>query len=146
MAFTDGFFYTNKKMKQYPEKILVAWGEAISGNAEIRDWLMKNGYPELGLFVFALYFDKKASDWLMKHAPHLLATVKAVEGKKDARAWLQKGYPLLHQVALAADDDKEAMRNLVIHDRIMAVIAQKIKSVKDDIEEANNDVHRWGYE
>ena len=36
-------------MKKYPEKIVVAWGEAISGNIEIRDWLMKNNYPELGL-------------------------------------------------------------------------------------------------
>ena len=39
---------------EYPPKILVAWGEAISGNGEIRDWLIKNGYPELGLFTFAL--------------------------------------------------------------------------------------------
>ena len=36
--------------RQYPVKVLVAWGEAISGNAEFRDWLLGNGYPELGLF------------------------------------------------------------------------------------------------
>lgn len=124
----------------------MAWGEAISGNTEIRDWLMKNGYPELGLFCFALYFDKKATAWLLKNAPHLLALIKAVEGKKDARVWLTKGFPLLHQVALAADGEKAEMEHLLRTDRLMAGLAQKIKFVKDQIEEANNDVHRWGFE
>lgn len=134
-------------MKKYAEKILIAWGEAISGNAEIRNWLMKNNYPELGLFCHALYFDKGANDWLMKHAPHLLATIKGVEGKKDAIRWLEKNeFFLLARVAKAADNDKEQMRWLMLNDKLFGVIAQRIKSVKDDIEEANNDVHRWGYE
>ena len=98
-------------MKKYPEKIVIAWGEAISGNLEIRDWLMKNNYPELGLFCHALYFDKSASDWLMKNAPHFLATIKGVEGKKDAIRWLEiNGFNLLAKVAKAADNDKEQMR------------------------------------
>ncbi|MGC6470282.1 MAG: hypothetical protein ACON4E_03305 [Flavobacteriales bacterium] len=134
-------------MKHYPEKILVAWGEAISGNTEIRDWLMKNNYPELGLFCFALYFDKKASNWLLKNAPHLLATIKGVEGKKEALIWLEKnGFHLLARVAKAADEDKNQMKWLMINDRLFALIAQRIKMIKDDIEEINNDVHRWGYE
>jgi hypothetical protein len=134
-------------MKHYPEKILIAWGEAISGNTQIRDWLMKNHYPELGLFCFALYFDKKATEWLMKNAPHLLATIKGVEGKKDAINWLDKnGFKLLSKVARAADDDEEQMRWLMLNDRLFGLIAQRIKLVKDEIEEANNDVHRWGFE
>ena len=134
-------------MKQYSEKIVVAWGEAISGNIEIRDWLMKNNYPELALFCYALYFDKSASDWLMKNAPHLLATIKGVEGKKDAIHWLEiNGFKLLAKVAKAADNDKEQMRWLMLNDKLFGVLAQRIKLVKDDIEEANNDVHRWGYE
>ena len=134
-------------MKHYPEKILVAWGEAISGNTEIRDWLMKNNYPELGLFCFALYFDKKASNWLLKNAPHLLATIKGVEGKKEALIWLEKnGFHLLARVAKAADEDKNQMKWLMINDRLFALIAQRRKMIKDDIEEINNDVHRWGYE
>ena len=134
-------------MKKYPEKIVVAWGEAISGNLEIRDWLMKNNYPELGLFCHALYFDKSASDWLMKNAPHLLATIKGVEGKKDAIRWLEiNGFKLLAKVAKAADNDKEQMRWLMRNDKLFGILAQRIKLVKDDIEEANNDVHRWGYE
>ncbi len=134
-------------MKKYSEKIIVAWGEAISGNLEIRDWLMKNNYPELGLFCYALFFDKSASDWLIKNAPHLLATIKGAEGKKDAIRWLEiNGFKLLAIVAKAADNDKEQMRWLMINDKLFGLLAQRIKLVKDDIEEANNDVHRWGYE
>ena len=134
-------------MKKYSDKIVVAWGEAISGNTEIRDWLMKNNYPELGLFCHALYFDKSATDWLMKNAPHLLAMVKGVEGKKDAIKWLEiNGFPLLVRIAKAADNDKEQMRWLMLNDKLFGVLAQRIKTVKDEIEEANNDVHRWGYE
>ena len=139
----QGFFIG---MKKYPEKILLAWGEAIGGNAEIRDWLLKEGYPELGLFCFALYFDKKASNWLLKNTPHLLALIKATEGKKDARMWLKAKFPVLYQVALAADGEVSEMEHLLKTDRLMAGIAQKIKFTKDLIEEANNDVHRWGFE
>ena len=41
----------NKGVK-YPAKILVDWIDAICGNSEIRDWLIKNGYEDLGLFTF----------------------------------------------------------------------------------------------
>jgi hypothetical protein len=131
-------------MKQYSEKILIAWGEAISGNSEIRDWLMKHGYPELGLFCFALYFDKEATQWLMKQAPHLLATIHAVEGKKGALLWLIKNnFPLLVKLAKASDGDKEEMQWLMKNDPLFAALSQRIKKVKDDIEEKNNDPHHW---
>ena len=133
-------------MKKYPVKILLAWGEAIGGNSEIRDWLIKKGHPELGLFCFALYFDKKASDWLFKNTPHLLALIKATEGKKDARMWLKAKFPILHKVALAADGEIAEMEYLLKTDSLMAGIALKIKYTKDKIDEANNDVHRWGFE
>lgn len=133
-------------MKKYPEKILLAWGEAIGGNVEIRDWLLKEGYPELGLFCYALYFDKKSCEWLLKNTPHLLALIKASEGKKDALMWLKAKFPVLYKVALAADGEVFQMENLMRTDKLMAGIAQKIKFTKDKIEEANNDVHRWGFE
>ena len=50
---------------EYPAKVLLAWGEAISGHVGLRDWLMKNGYPELGIFTFALRNKKEARQWLM---------------------------------------------------------------------------------
>ena len=68
-----GLFKKNKDKKKagkssikpinYPPKILVAWGEAISGNSKILDWLMKNGYPELGIFCHALKNDVKGKDY-----------------------------------------------------------------------------------
>ena len=83
----------------------------------------------------------------MKNAPHLLAIIKGVEGKKDAIRWLEiNGFKLLAKVAMAADNDKEQMRWLMLNDKLFGLLAQRIKLVKDDIEEANNDVHRWGYE
>ena len=98
------------------------------------------------MFCFALYFDIKATNWLLKNTPHLLALIKAVEGKKDARMWLKAKFPMLYQVALAADGEIDEMKYLLKTDRLMAGIAQKIKFTKDQIEEANNDVHRWGFE
>ena len=66
--------------------------------------------------------------------------------KKDARILLKVKFPVLYQVALAADGEASEMEHLLKTDRLMAGIAQKIKYTKDQIEEANNDVHRWGFE
>ena len=70
---------------QYPAKVLLAWGEAISGNREIRDWLMQNGYAELALTCHALHLDDSARSWLMANQhQHLMALVTGSEG--DAQA------------------------------------------------------------
>ena len=53
---------------------------------------------------------------------------------------------MLAKVARAAVNDKEQMRWLMVNDKLFGLLAQRIKLVKDDIEEANNDVHRWGYD
>ena len=50
---------------EYPAKVLLAWGEAISGHTGLRDWLMRNGYPELGIFTFALRNQREARQWLI---------------------------------------------------------------------------------
>ena len=46
----------------------------------------------------------------------------------------------------AENNDSVLIEYLLKNDRLMAGIAQKIKFIKDQIEEANNDVHRWGFE
>ncbi|MCB0767680.1 MAG: hypothetical protein KDB95_10785, partial [Flavobacteriales bacterium] len=86
----------------YPAKVLLAWGEAISGHAELRDWLMKNGYPELGLFTFALRNKPEAREWLMKNGhPHLMAIITGIEGDTKALEWLERnGMSVLKHVAL----------------------------------------------
>ena len=49
---------TIKKIN-YPAKVLLAWKEAISGNVELRKYLLKSKYKELGVFCFALMNDEK---------------------------------------------------------------------------------------
>lgn len=128
----------------YPVKILVAWGEAISGNSGIRDWLMKNGYPELGLFTFALRNQEEALVWLMKNNfPHLAALINGMEGNKQALLWLEdNGFGKLKMMALAGDNHEEATKVLMKNDKLLAMLALKMGAVKDSIEEDNNDVHK----
>jgi hypothetical protein len=133
----------------YPAKILLAWAEAIDGNKEIRTWLFENGYPELGIFVYALHNKEDAKQWLMeKNFPHLAATVSGAEGKEDAVKWLlQYGFDVLAKAALAGDGDEEAFKWLIRNNhREMAIVGKKIEKVKDQIERDNNDVHKISQE
>lgn len=133
----------------YNDKILVAWGEAISGNTKIRDWLTQNGFPELGIFCFALRNKNDAREWLMKNGhPHLFALINGVEGNKNALMWLKvHQFALLHKMALAGDGDQAAFEWLVQNGyKILALIAKKIEFIKDQIEENNNDPHRISFD
>ncbi len=129
----------------YPAKILLAWGEAISGNIEIRTWLVNNGYKELGLFVFALRNKSDAREWLFENNyPHLMATVAGAEGKKDAVEWLfHHKFDVLAHTALTGDGEEESFQWLLRHGhKEMAIIGKKIEEVKDEIERDHNDVHK----
>lgn len=127
----------------YPPKILVAWGEAISGNSEINDWLMKNGYPELGIFCHALKNDVKGKNWLMNNGyPHLLAMISGGEGDEIALKWLEEfNFTLLKYMALAIDGHPAAKKWLREYDMLYATLAFKMEEVKDHIELRNNDPH-----
>ena len=128
----------------YPVKILVAWGEAISGNGKIRDWLMKNGYPELGLFTFALRNKDEAKIWLLENNfPHLLALINGIEGNPQALQWMdENGFKKLKLMAMTADHSEEAGKILANSDKLLLMLALKMGSVKDAIEIDNNDVHK----
>ena len=149
-----GLFSKNKKAKNkaekssikpinYPPKILIAWGEAISGNSKILDWLMKNGYPELGIFCHALKNDVKGKDWLMNNGyPHLLAMISAGEGDEIAIKWLTEfDFDLLKYMGLAIDNHPGAKKWLREYDMIYATLAFKMAEVKNHIEMRNNDPH-----
>jgi hypothetical protein len=129
----------------YPVKILVAWGEAISGNGDIRDWLLKNGYPELGLFTFALRNQDEAMAWLIKNNfPHLAALINGMEGNKQALQWLgDNGFSTLKLMAYVGDGNEEATKILMKSDKLLAMLALKMGAVKDEIERDNNDVHKF---
>lgn len=131
---------------EYPAKILLAWGEAISGHAGLRDWLIKNGYPELGLFTYALRNKQDARKWLMENGhPHLMAIITGIEGDKQALEWLDRnGMHVLNQVALAGDGDEAAFRWLVDHGhRELAMIGHKMHLVKRAMDERYTDPHHY---
>ena len=132
----------------YPAKILLAWGEAISGNPEIRDWLGKNGYPELYTFVFALNLKDDAREWLVKNKyPHLFALIQGVERNPQALKWLQdNGFETLFHMALAGDGNKESLNWLKLNQRDFAHLAKKIQIRKDQIQLDNDDVHKMSPE
>jgi len=127
----------------YPPKILLAWGEVISGNSKIRDWMMKNGYPELGIFYHALRNDVKAKEWLMKNGyPHLLAMISGGEGDQIALKWLEQfDFFILKHMAMAIDGHSGAKNWLMNHDKIYAGLALKMEIVKNEIDLKNNSPH-----
>lgn len=130
----------------YDVKVLLAWGECISGNDKITEWLLKNSFRELGLFRYALRNEEHSRDWLVNNGfPHLQALISGIEGKEDALKWLERhGYAMLHEMALAADGDTEAMARLMRPETtVFAMLAQKMAYVKDNIEDAKRDIHRF---
>ena len=132
------------KPLNYSEKILVAWGEAISGNTKIRDFLIKNGYKELGVFCFALTNDHNSIKWLMQNGyTHLAAMIKASEEDQQALKWLHDNkFDILKFMALAIQGDKNAMKWLNAKDPFAGQLAHKMKLVKDHIDDRNNSVHQ----
>lgn len=128
----------------YPAKVIIAWAEAIGGNTKIRDWLGKNGYPELYTFVYALNLKTDAKEWLMKNNyPHLVALIDATERNETARKWLlRNNFTILWNIALAADGDITSTNWLLQYERDFAMVALKMQMVKMDIETDNSDPHK----
>jgi hypothetical protein len=131
-------------IKEYPSKIILAWSEAVDGNVAIRDWLMANGYPELGLFVFALHLKKEARQWLMDNGnAHLMATIECAEGRPQACMWLQKfELEILEKVARAADNDEHAAQWLLDRQyQDFLRLSMRIRKVKNEIQSRHDDMH-----
>ena len=142
---------SNKKSKkiilkqlEYPSKILIAWREAIGGNVEFRDFLIRSPYKELGIFCFAILNDKKSRRWLLdNNYGHLLATIEGIEGKDSALVFLKKnGFDLLFHFARSADSWKDSQIWLQKKDKLLYAISLKIEYVKDEIELRNQDPHK----
>ncbi len=133
---------------EYPAKILLAWGEAISGNTQIRDWLIKNGFPELGIFVFALHLKADARKWLMEHGhPHLMAVIRGVEGENKALEWLEAHDMVVLRKVAECGGDEEAFQWLLKNEhRELAMLGLKMWSIKMQIEDDHNDPHKFSRE
>jgi len=133
-----------KGLEKYNAKILVAWGEAITGNKEIREWLTKNGYVELGVFCFALTNDAKSRKWLMDNDfPHLMAMINGIERNKKALDWLGiNKFHVLRNMALAADGFESSTKWLKDKHPSLLMLASKMRFIKIQIDERNYDPHR----
>lgn len=132
--------------KEYPAKIIIAWTEAVSGNAKIRDWLIKNEYPELGLFCFALNNRDSAREWLMENGhPHLMALIRGAEGDPNALLWLKKyKFDILEKVARGGDNDDDSVHWLVNNNlNDFANLSLRIREVKNAIEDDNTNYHKF---
>ena len=142
---------SNKKSKkiilkqlEYPSKILIAWREAIGGNVEFRDFLIRSPYKELGIFCFAILNDKKSRKWLLdNNYGHILATIEGIEGKESALVFLKKnGFDLLFHFARSADSWEDSQTWLQKKDKLLYAISLKIEFIKDEIELRNQDPHK----
>lgn len=136
------------KPLNYSSKILVGWAEAIGGNIELRDWFLSSDeYKELGMCVHALLLKEDAREWLMKNGyAHLMAMVNGAEGNANAVHWLNKAnFQVLKHVALAGDGEVASV-NWLIKNRHpeFAMIAERIRVLKDQIEDTHNDIHSFG--
>ena len=142
---------SNKKTKkiilkqlEYPTKVLIAWREAIGGNVEFRDFLIRSPYKELGIFCFAILNDKKSRKWLLdNNYGHLLATIEGIEGKDSALVFLKEnGFDILFHFARSADSWKDSQIWLQKNDKLLYAISLKIEFIKDEIELNNEDPHK----
>ena len=132
------------KQLEYPSKVLIAWREAIGGNVEFRDFLIRSPYKELGIFCFAILNDKKSRKWLLdNNYGHLLATIEGIEGKDSALVFLKKnGFDLLFHFARSADSWKDSQIWMQKKDKLLYAISLKIEYVKDEIDLRNQDPHK----
>lgn len=132
-------------MKEYPLKILVAFGEAVDNNVKIHQWLLDNGYPELAALVSCLRGKREAEEWLKKNKfNHLLAFHYAVYDDENARKWLAiYKYNTLARLADATNGHKPAMEYFrKTNQNIFIRLAIKIKKLKDQVIFDANDYHK----
>ncbi len=137
----------NLKPINYPAKIILAWAKAVEGDPKFSLWLKENGYEELYRATKAIYLQDEHRDWLMENGyAHLLAMINAAEGNKIAQKWLQKNkMDLLYHISMAVEGNDESwiwLRKNATQD--LFILAQTIKKIKDQIEEAHNDIHKFG--
>jgi len=129
----------------FPSKVISVWSEAIIGNKQCQEILLKSEFKALGIFVYALNLKDDAREWLMVNGyAHLMAMINAVEGNMDALRWLELNkFDILYHMALGGDGDKDAIKWLVKNGhQDMALITKQIEHIKDLIEMENNDVHK----
>ena len=124
------------QMTRYTVKILLAFGCTFEpGSDEIFEWLMKNGYPELGAFSRAIQGEAKAKEWLMKNGfLQLVAIDNVIDKDENAEEWLLRNHfevDLAFARAINCDDDAtEWLEKREL--QVFVIIAKKIRKNLDD--------------
>ena len=134
-----------KELFEYPAKILVAFGEAVSGNMKIHKWLLTNNYVELAALAAALQADKEAFTWLMTHGfNHFAAYCNAVDGDNQAKEWLIKHkFDFLVVMVDAIELNPVALAWFKKHNLpIFTVINHKIYKLKEAQHREYNNVYK----
>ena len=130
----------------YHPKIIMAWAKGIEGESQLLDYLYKNGYKELVMATHAIRLKDEATEWLMKNGyPHFVAMINAAEGNQQALAWLKKNnFTLFYNMALAIESENEGFKWINQNStQEIFYLTKCIKSVKDEIEHRNNDIHKY---
>lgn len=100
----------NQGLLKYNVKVLLALEKAIEGKDAFFQWLVENGYPELGAFSNFLHDDPGAEKFLVQTGNGWLGLLShAIDGDQRAREWVRVN---LHQAnlmfALACREDEKA--------------------------------------
>jgi len=133
------------KAKTYPDKILLAWGEAMVENEAITKWLSSNGYPELVSTVLSLRGSKQADKWLFEQGhPELVAFVEWANEKEAAGNWLKEhGFEVYYYLGAAANEVEGAMQWLADkNQKALLILAQRLKQTVTEVHFDANDVHK----
>jgi len=129
-------------LETYPTKILLAFTEAVGGNEQLFEWLLKNDFPELALLSKSLRGGVRSNELLIiQNFPQFAAFDAAIHADPKAIVWLKKNdFIFLIRLAEASQGKKIALdwfenNNL----KIFVMLARKIKSF---IENQVFDVHK----
>jgi len=100
----------NQGLLKYNVKVLLALEKSIEGKDAFFQWLVENGYPELGAFSNFLHDDPGAEKFLVQTGNGWLGLLShAIDGDPRAREWVRVN---LHQAnlmfALACREDEKA--------------------------------------
>ena len=118
----------------YPAKIWLAFGEAVTGNEAISDWLLRNGYPEVAALAHSIQGSEEALAWLLKNKFfHLAALDGAIDEDPKAYKWLKESNHLFLIVFADACHANPAAIDWFHKHHLEAIlmIARKIKDLRD---------------
>jgi hypothetical protein len=123
------------RLETYPTKILLAFTEAVGGNEDLFEWLLKNGYSELALLSKSLRGGETSNQILIqKKFPQFAAFDAAIHGDVKAIIWLKKNkFVFLIRLADASRGTEIAIQWFKKQDlKIFVLLAAKIKSYVDN--------------